>query len=123
MLFRSRKHDYRRARCIDKIGTGAGGRIARSARRPNSRGPAGSYPPPAGPLLSALVSPGQMWYDIENQVKKRKPRFFNQRANGSLTREARLIFYEVQVKAANAASSGDKSPLGSKVSYDTFEPT
>ena len=56
-------------------------------------------------------------------MKKRKPRFFKQRANGSLTREARLIFYEVQVKAANAASSGDKSPLDSKVSYDTFEPT
>ena len=64
-----------------------------------------------------------MWYDIGNQVKKRKPRFFKQRANGPLTREARLIFYEVQVKAANAASSGDESPLGSKVSYDTFEPT
>lgn len=56
-------------------------------------------------------------------MKKRKPRFFKQRANGSLTREARLIFYKVQVKAANAAYSGDKSPLDSKVSYDTFEST
>jgi len=54
-------------------------------------------------------------------LKKRKSRFFNQRANSSLTREARLIPYEVQVKAANAASSGDSSPLGSNVSYDTFE--
>jgi hypothetical protein len=45
----------------------------------------------------------------------------NQRASGSLTREARLILYDVQAKAVNAAFSGDSSPLGSNVSYDTFE--
>jgi len=56
-----------------------------------------------------------------NQVEKAQIALFQSASNSSLTREARLIPYEVQVKAANAASSGDSSPLGSKVSYDTFE--
>jgi hypothetical protein len=51
-----------------------------------------------------------------NQVEKAQIALFQSASNSSLTREVRLIPYEVQVKAANAASSGDSSPLGSKVS-------
>ena len=47
--------------------------------------------------------------------------FFNQRAESTLTRKARFCFYDVQGRAAFAAPSGDLSPLGSKVSIDTFE--